>query len=547
MFLFAYFLAKSYICKKIGVFYKYQVMGRYINKGNKWFKSSLKEEYVDKTGLIRIVNNTLLTRSRYSCVTRCRRFGKSMAAEMLCAYYDHSCDSRELFDGLEIAKDPTFDEHLNKYPVIYLDMSTFMTKYKDDTIVSHIEEALVEDIHAAYPDIPLKEKDDLMDLLFHITDTTDQQFIFIIDEWDAICREFKQGTSAMDRYVNWLRRMFKEVNASRVFAGVYMTGILPIKKYKTESALNNFIEYSMVEPGDMAQFFGFTKDEVRTLAEKYGMDFDELEKWYDGYQIGDEPSMFNPNSVMQAVSRRRCKSYWGRTGAFDAVTDYIQMNYEGLKDDIIRMLAGDHSSVDPTGFQNDMSVIHSLDDVLTVLIHLGYLSYDWKESECYIPNREVAGEMVNAVKANNWQPVVEAIQQSKQLLQATLDRDEEAVARFIDAAHDENTSILSYNNENSLACVLSLAYYSARNDYVIHRELPTGKGFADLVFIPRKNVDSPAIVVELKYNRDADSAISQIHRRQYPDKVAQYAGNLLLVGINYDREHKTHDCRIELL
>jgi len=522
-------------------------MGTYINIGNVGFQVIRNSEYVDKSGLIPVVNKTLFTEQCFSCVSRCRRFGKSMAAKMLCAYYDRSCDSRSLFADLQAAQDPSFEKHLNKYPVIYLDMTAFVTRFHDDSIVEKIDAELRADVLRLYADVEVRPDDDLMGCLIRITEKTGDRFFFIIDEWDAICREFKQGTSAMDRYVNWLRRMFKEVNANRVFAGVYMTGILPIKKYKTESALNNFIEYSMVEPGDMAQFFGFTKDEVRTLAEKYGMDFDELEKWYDGYQIGDEPSMFNPNSVMQAVSRRRCKSYWGRTGAFDAVTDYIQMNYEGLKDDIIRMLAGDHSSVDPTGFQNDMSVIHSLDDVLTVLIHLGYLSYDWKESECYIPNREVAGEMVNAVKANNWQPVVETIQQSKQLLQATLDRDEEAVARFIDAAHDENTSILSYNNENSLACVLSLAYYSARNDYVIHRELPTGKGFADLVFIPRKNVDSPAIVVELKYNRDTDSAIAQIHRRQYPDKVAQYAGNLLLVGINYDREHKTHDCRIEQL
>ncbi len=522
-------------------------MGTYINIGNEGFQRIRNSEYVDKSGLIPVVNKTLFTEQCFSCVSRCRRFGKSMAAKMLCAYYDRSCDSRSLFADLQAAQDPSFEKHLNKYPVIYLDMTAFVTRFHDDSIVEKIDAELRADVLSLYADVEVRPDDDLMGCLIRITEKTGDRFFFIIDEWDAICREFKQGTSAMDRYVNWLRRMFKEVNANRVFAGVYMTGILPIKKYKTESALNNFIEYSMVEPRRMARFFGFTKDEVRTLAEKYGMDFDELVKWYDGYQIGDESSMFNPNSVMQALDSGRCKSYWGRTGAFDAVTDYIQMNYEGLKDDIIRMLAGGRSPVDPTGFQNDMSVIHSLDDVLTVLIHLGYLSYDWKESECYIPNREVAGEMVNAVKANNWQPVVEAIQQSKQLLQATLDRDEEAVARFIDAAHDENTSILSYNNENSLACVLSLAYYSARNDYVIHRELPTGKGFADLVFIPRKNVDSPAIVVELKYNRDTDSAIAQIHRRQYPDKVAQYAGNLLLVGINYDREHKTHDCRIEQL
>ena len=223
------------------------------------------------------------------------------------------------------------------------------------------------------------------------------------------------------------------------------------------------------------------------------------------------------------------------------------MNYEGLKDDVVRMLAGERCAVDPTGFQNDMSVIQSKDDVLTVLIHLGYLSYDWKESECYIPNKEVAGEMVNAVKLNNWSHVANAIEKSKQLLRATIEGNEEAVARGIDVAHDENTSILSYNDENSLACVLSLAYYYASNDYIIHRELASGKGFADLVLIPRKNVDSPAIVIELKYDKAVNTAIEQIKQRQYPAKVSQYTDNLLLVGITYERDTKQHRCCIEKL
>ena len=255
--------------------------------------------------------------------------------------------------------------------------------------------------------------------------------------------------------------------------------------------------------------------------------------------------MFNPNSVMQAIYNESCESYWSSTGAFDAVANYIQMNYEGLKDDIIMMLAGGRSKVNPTSFINDMAEVDSKDDVLTVLIHLGYLSYDRDTKECFIPNLEVAGEMENAVKANNWKPVVDALKASEQLLQATLDGDEEAVALGVDAAHDENTSILSYNNENSLACVLSIAYYYARNDYVMHRELATGKGFADIVLIPRKHVESPAIVLELKYDQDADSAIRQIHRKEYPAKVSQYSGDLLLVGINYDKNLKSHQCKIE--
>ena len=408
-----------------------------------------------------------------------------------------------------------------------------------------------------YADVPVEQGDCLMDYLLRVHIAKGEQFFFVIDEWDAICREFAPGTKAMDDYVGWLRRMFKSVDAMRVFAGVYMTGILPIKKYKTESALNNFQEFSMVKAGPMSQFFGFTKDEVRAVAAKYDMDFDELEKWYDGYQIGRQKSMFNPNSVMQAIFNDSCESYWASTGAYDAVANYIQMNYEGLKDDIILMLAGGRCQVNPTKFQNDMSIVRSKDDVLTVLIHLGYLSYDWENAECYIPNREVAGEMVNAVEANNWKHVVQALEQSRKLLRDTLDGDEEAVARAIDAAHDENTSILSYNNENSLACVLSIAYYYARNDYVMHRELASGKGFADIVFIPRKNVESPAIVVELKFRQDADTAIDQIKRRQYPAKVVQYTGcsatrekpgsskGLLLVGISYNRDTKQHSCHIE--
>ncbi|MBR1783352.1 MAG: AAA family ATPase [Bacteroidales bacterium] len=522
-------------------------MGMYINVGNAGFRRARNGEYVDKSGLIAIVNRTLNSERSFSCVTRSRRFGKSMAAKMLCAYYDKSCDSRTLFEDLEIAADPGFEEHLNKYPVIFLDISDFITRFDGDTIVSEMDRRIKENVSEAYPDIAVEESDDLMDYLCRIVASTGQSFIFIIDEWDSICREFEPGTKAMDNYVNWLRRLFKGGQSSQVFAGVYLTGILPIKKYNTQSALNNFVEYSMVRPVNMGKYFGFTKDEVRSLAKKYGMDFDELENWYDGYQIGDEPSMFNPNSVMMAVQNHLCENYWASTASYEAISDYIGMNYEGLKDDVIAMLVHERRDVDPAGFGNDMRDIHSKDDVLTVLIHLGYLSYDWRKRECYIPNREVSEEMVRAIKSNKWNNVADSLYKSKKLLKDTLDGDEEAVAKGVELAHDDNTSILSYNDENSLSCVLSLAYYYARNDYIMHRELASGKGFADIVLIPRKNVDSPAIVIELKVNQNADAAIDQIRRKEYPAKVAEYSGNLLLVGINYNRETKHHSCRIERL
>lgn len=520
-------------------------MGVYINQGNDGFQSARNGEYVDKSELIAVVNKTLFTEQRFTCVARCRRFGKSMAAKMLAAYYDHSCDSRSLFEDLNIAHNCSFEKYLNKYPVIYVDMTDFLTRFRNGDVVSELEASVMEDVQKAYPNVPSEEKDDLMALLLRVAMTTEERFFFIIDEWDAICREFPSDSPEMNRYVDLLRRMFKSSQANRVFAGVYMTGILPIKKYKTQSALNNFLEYSMVDPRRMAGLFGFTKDEVMALAVKHQMDYDELKKWYDGYQIGDMSSIFNPNSVMQAIDSGRCSSFWGKTATFETIVPYIQMNFEGLKDDIIKMLTGERCFVDPTGFQNDLSIINSKDDVLTVLIHLGYLSYDWEEGECYIPNHEVSEEMANAVKANGWKGVTEALLSSKQLLRDTLEGNSEAVANNIEAVHDENTSILSYNNENSLACVISLAYYYAKNDYVVHREYPTGKGFADLVLIPRKNVDSPAIVVELKYNETAETGLSQIWKKNYPAKLQEYADRLLLVGINYDRKEKKHTCVIE--
>ena len=523
-------------------------MGIYINRGNESFRQIRRSEYVDKSGLIAVVNKTLFTRQKFSCVTRCRRFGKSMAAEMLAAYYDHSCQSRELFADLQIAQDPSFEEHLNKYPVIFLDMTSFITRYKSDaTIVDRIQEALKADLHDAYPQVELKADDDAMAFMQRIALSTGERFVFIIDEWDAICREFSPGTKAMDHYVDWLRRMFKGVESVDVFAAAYLTGILPIKKYKTESALNNFLEYSMVEPRKMAKYFGFTRDEVQALAEKHDMDFDEMEQWYDGYQIGDEPSVFNPNSVMQAVDTGRCRSFWASTGAFDAIAGYINMNFDGLKDDIIRLLTGGRVKVDTTKFQNDLSVIQSRDDVLTVLIHLGYLSFNWRRNECYVPNYEVQGELANAVENTHWTQLTETLRQSERLLESALNGDAEAVAQAIDVAHSDNTSILSYNNENSMACVLAIAFYAARADYVFHRELPTGKGFADLVLLPRKNVSKPAMVLELKYDGTTGTAIDQIRERRYPEKVAQHVDDLLLVAVSYNREQKTHECKIEKL
>ena len=521
-------------------------MGIYINKGNAAFRDIVTHEYVDKSSLIPLVNATLNSENRYSCVTRCRRFGKSMAARMLCAYYDKSCDSRELFRGLKAEQDKSFETYLNKYYVICVDMTDFTTRFRNEKeIVNIIQNKIINDVLLEFPQIIRQEDDDLMEILSRISQSTGERFVMIIDEWDAILREMGTDDYIVTAFVDLLRRLFKGSNSNIVFAGAYLTGILPIKRYNTESALNNFREYTMIRPGKMFGALGFTHEEVKMLCEKHNMDLSEMERWYDGYRIGKASHIFNPYSVMRAINEEEYGSYWTTTGAYDSVITYIQMNYDGLKDDVIRMLSGEHVYVNTTKFQNDMRIVKNRNDVLTVLIHLGYLAYDGDTNECYIPNKEVADEFLNAVEDTSWTRLVDAITASQNLLNATIAGNETAVAQAIDLAHDENTSILSYNDENSLACVLTVAYIWARNEYVIHREYATGKGFADLVMIPRRSVNKPALVIELKFNHTAETAIDQIKCKEYPAKIAEYSGDILLVGINYDREQKRHTCKIE--
>ena len=522
-------------------------MGKFLQKGNDGFRAVRNGEFVDKSGLIQVINSTLNTERQFTCVSRARRFGKSITAKMLYAYYDQWCDSKELFQDLQIADSPSFLQHFQRYPVLYLDMTDFMTRYEPAHIVERIQLDVIAELREIFPDMSYPEDNNLADALYTIASQPNQEkFIVIIDEWDAPLRELPQGSTVVDEYITLLRGLFKSTTAMSTFAGVYMTGILPIKKYNTQSALNNFHEYSMVQPGPLAESFGFTVDEVKDLCEKHNMSYAQLAEWYDGYQIGGSKGMFNPTSVMAAIYNDYCDSYWANTSAYDTVATYIRMDFDGLQDDVIRLLAGESCSVETASFQNDLNIVRSKDDVLTSLIHLGYLSYDREQRTCHIPNREVATEFKNAIVSDsNWGVVATAIQQSEQLLKATLDGKEEIVAAAIDTIHSDATSVLQYNDENSLACVLTLAYYTSQKDYLRVRELPTGKGFADVVLIPRPHCNKPAVVLELKYDQSADTAIAQIHDKRYAGILKDCAGEVVLVGINYDKATKKHECRIE--
>lgn len=521
-------------------------MGLYVDRGNESYKIALNSKiYIDKTGLLKYTNEVIGTEQNRICVSRPRRFGKSMAADMISAYYDKSCDSKELFDRYCISKAKDYVKHLNQYRVIHLDITMFTTQEKTVSITTSIHEQITEELRSIYPGVLDESDRNLPYALAQINDVTGDRFVVIIDEWDAIFRESRYNTQAQKEYVDLLRGLFKSDLSKRFIALAYMTGILPIKKYNSESALNNFDEFTMTSPAMLAEYVGFTEEEVKGLCKEYGMDFEEARRWYDGYAFPRISHVYSPNSVVKAMLRGEFSNYWTSTVAYESLKNYISMNYDGLKDVIIKLLAGSRCRVNINTYENDMTSFKSKDDVLTMLIHLGYLAYDSTGREVYIPNEEVGEAFVQAVESSGWTTVARAIQKSEALLTATWNQEEDKVAAGIDEVHEANTSIFAYNDENALSCVITLAYYHAINEYTLVREMPAGKGYADIVFLPRKYLDKPAMIVELKYNQSAEGAIRQIKEKRYGDVFRGYEGKVLLVGINYDKETKKHSCMIE--
>lgn len=353
----------------------------------------------------------------------------------------------------------------------------------------------------------------------------------------------KNAVDAQKMYLDFLRDLFKD----RVYVSLaYLTGILPIKKYGTHSALNMFDEYSMMDPYELAEYVGFTEEEVNRLCKSYGLDFSEVKSWYDGYVFDGDLHVYNPKSLSDLIQRKKYKSYWTETETYEALKLYFHMNFDGLKEAIVTMLGNGSIPVKIRTFQNDMTTFKSKDDVLALLVHLGYLAYDGLREEVYIPNKEIADEFLNAIDDRDWGGVIQAIDASERLLEATLQMDADTVAEKLDVIHAETTSLLAYNDENSLSCSIFMAYYSAKKDYLPPiREFPSGKGFADVVYLPKKEVDKPALLIELKWNKTAEGAVAQIKEKRYMEWLENYTGEILLVAVNYDRAKKEHSCIIE--
>lgn len=555
-------------------------MGTYLNPGNEEFAADAfrNEIYVDKTEMIMYLNSIVMTAQKFVSVSRPRRFGKTMAANLLCAYYERSIDSRRLFEKTRLSEckpirigksDISWDTYLQKFDVIRVVMTDFIKKNKPvEDSLNLLTKRVLKDLHREYPDTDY-DPDDLAYSMNEFYQDSRIPFVIIIDEWDAVFRIRKSDSNGQLLYLDFLRDWLKD---KKYVALAYITGILPIKKYGEHSALNMFDEYSMVSPMQLAPYTGFTDDEVKVLCTNYGRDYEAVKSWYDGYIVSDaippDPNykkqsikggnkpyryaIYSPLSVVSAMRNGIIRNYWNSTESYEALAEYIRRDFDGLKSTIALLMDGGRTKINISTYQNDMTTFRNRDDVLTLLIHLGYLGYDDETCQVFIPNKEILDVFRASTGTDEWSETFQSFEKSQELLKATWDGEDDRVAEILEWFHDQ-TSNRTYNDEAALSYAVQMAYYAAQKYYTTVLELDTGKGYADIVYLPApKYSDRPALLVELKSGKTARTAMDQIRARRYPDRLEHYKGNILLVGINYDREvrnsddgFKHHSCVIE--
>ena len=542
-------------------------MGIYLNPGKEAYAEAVNSPvFVDKTEMILYINSVVKTEQKYVCVSRPRRFGKSMAANMLCAYYGTCADSYTLFEKTKLGLAENWDQYLEKFNVLFLTMTDF---FNDQMSIAEslerLKKRILDELDEEYPGVRYDQSDFLFSMGKFYQHSL-KQFVIIIDEWDVVFREKKEDKEGQKNYLDFLRDWLKN---KPYVALAYMTGILPIRKYGKHSALNMFDEYSMIQPMQLARFTGFTEEEVQDLCNQYQMDYQDIKNWYDGYQLSDwipvekrglyrermysehNLSVYSPLSVVNAMRNGIIRNYWNKTETYEALAEFISMDFDGLKEAVALLMDGGRLKVDTSSYQNDMTTFYGKDDVLSLLIHLGYLGYESQSGEVFIPNREIQDEFSTSTRTKGWHDIFKAFRASEELLEATWSGDEEKVAEMVEKAHNQAAN-KTYNDEAALSYGIQLAYYAALKYYTVIPEMDSGKGFADITFLPSpKFPDKPAILVELKYEEKENTAIDQIIRQNYPDRLTHYKGNLLLVGITYQKglqntspEFKHHTCKI---
>jgi hypothetical protein len=474
------------------------------------------------------------------CVSRPQKFGKSMGVNMLVAYYSKGCDSRDLFSNLRIANYPDFETHLNKYNVISLNISKFKEIGKDsDTILPSIISKLKQELKEEFPQIIDKINRPLLLILSEIYRQTKEKFIIFIDEWDYLLREANKPKVRED-YLDYLMTLFKD---SPYIKLAYLTGVLPVKKYNPITALNIFDEYSMVRLGRMAEYFGFTAEEVRAMCDYFKRDFDEMKSWYGGYFTQKNVNLFNPRSVIKSFVEEKLKGYCFSTYYLEALRTPINKDLRDLRKKLFKLISGAKVSAAVSDFQSDVDSIRYCDEILTLLVHMGYLAYDETTKELYIPNLEISEEFDKSIKLSDWKEMVRTLKDSDNLLKATLNCNGKIAEVYISKAYNDFSSIFKLNSEETLGAVVPLAYSSAIRYYTFMRYNRKDKGIKSFILFPNEKINMPLIFIELKFFKATESAVVEIKQKIYPESMKNYSGGIILVSLIYDE--KKCSCVIE--
>ena len=497
--------------------------------------------FVDKTDIIDKLNKHINTTNGYICITRPRRFGKSSVADMLAAYYTKNIDSSNLFNDLNISKSESYRKNLNSHNTIKIDFSKLpdeILTYED--YIGSIKSILEYEIKKSYPHIEEHRYDNTSDLLHKSGD----KFIFIFDEWDFIFNK-ELFIDNQNDFLEFLRGLLKD---NPYVSLCYMTGILPIKKHSSNSALNMFDEFTFLNDGIYDDYFGFSENEVKQIVQKQSkLTYKDLEKWYNGYFTEDGNRIYNPRSVVKALETGKLRSYWTNTGKMDEVLQYLKYNTLEVRDDVVKLVNNQVVRVNiREEYRAGQRTPKTRLEIYSAMIVLGFLSYH--EGLIKIPNQELMYEYEKALEDESFGQVSEIIRRSEKMLEATLDKDKDTLVEILHDIHNMEIPVLKYNDENSLSCVVTLAYLSARDSYRIEREEKNGKGYTDFTFYPRYSYESP-FILELKKDDTTDNAIAQIKEKEYYKKFKQEYKDreILIVAICYNSKTKEHSVDIETI
>lgn len=538
-------------------------MGIYLNSINAYtlYKSETEKPYfVDKSEMLKELFPLVETGNNHICITRPRRFGKTVMANMIDSFFSRAYDSKNIFRELHIAEDKNYGQYLNRYPVVHISFNDMPKKCASyEQYIERVERRLIRDLRIEYPEVEIDGEEAVWDAFMELfAQRPSERFIFILDEWDFIFHQQFISEVEKEFYLAFLRNLLKDRPYVKL---AYMTGILPIAKYSSGSELNMFAEYTMVTERRFAGYFGFTEKEVDLLFEKYERESaglgevtrEGLKKWYDGYFTKAEERLYNPRSVVMALSNSNLGNYWTSAGPYDEIYYYIENNISAVRDDLAHMMSGTAVPAKIREYAATSQSLQTREEIFSAMVVYGFLSYN--KGKVSIPNKELMDKFADMLqKESSLGYIYRLAKESQRMLRATLDGDTKTMEEILERAHDAEIPLLSYNNEADLTAVVNLVYLSARDTYRVERESRAGRGYVDFIFYPETDTSADGIILELKVDHEPEEAIMQIKEKRYaeafgagPGEKQKFSGRILGVGIGYDKKSKIHRCKVEIL